>query len=145
VQRLAAISIGPEFSKSKRKGKKGGEWDKRKKKEKEGNKRKNERKNKREKRKVGNREKPYQAFLRREPSVIRVEYVNLTVLFQPNHERDVRITLLAKFKRLPEQGISSSFVLLMFCLGLIRLAMTDFSRLCHPQRFSATVTDNRVE
>jgi hypothetical protein len=39
VQRLAAISIGPEFSKSKRKGKKGGEWDKRKKKEKEGNKR----------------------------------------------------------------------------------------------------------
>jgi hypothetical protein len=53
VQRLAAISIGPEFSKSKRKGKKGEEWDKRKKKEKEGNKmknrRKNERKNKREK------------------------------------------------------------------------------------------------
>jgi hypothetical protein len=36
-------------------------------------------------------------------------------------------------------------VLLMFCLGLIGLAMTDFSRLCHPQEFSATATDNRIE
>jgi hypothetical protein len=87
------------------------------------------------KKKSGKKGEAYQAFLRREPSVIRVEYVNLTVLFQPNHERDVRITLPAEFKRLPEQGISSSFVLLMFCLGLVGLAMTDFSRLCHPQEF----------
>jgi hypothetical protein len=33
----------------------------------------------------------------------------------------------------------------MFCLGLIRLAMMDFSRLCHTQEFSAIVTDNRIE
>jgi hypothetical protein len=145
VQRLTAISITPKFSKRKRKGKKRGEVGLKEKERKRGEQKKTTKGKTKEKKKSGKKGKSYQAFLRREPSVIRVEYVNLTVLFQPNDERDVRITLLAEFKRLPEQRIASSFVLLMFCLGLIGLAMTDFSRLCHPQKFSATVTDNRIE
>jgi hypothetical protein len=63
--------------------------------------------------------KPYQAFLRREPSAIRAENVNLAVLFQPNHERDIRITLLAEFKRLRNKVSRRRLCCWYFAFGLL--------------------------
>jgi hypothetical protein len=51
--------------------------------------------------------KTYELFLWREPSVIQVKNINLAVLFQLNYDCDIRITFLAEFECLLEQGISS--------------------------------------